>query len=77
VKNWFQAFAFKCNLYRYTAEFGIGPTHLATLDIPTEGVLSLDFVSFSTPEARGCTAGESSAPAARESAWFGDSTLET
>lgn len=31
------------------AEFGIGPKHLAELDIPTEGVLSLDFVSFSTP----------------------------
>ena len=28
------------------AEFGISPQHLADFDIPTEGLLSLDFVSF-------------------------------
>jgi hypothetical protein len=32
-------------------EFGLAPTHLANFRIPTEGMLSLDFVSFSVPEA--------------------------
>ena len=31
------------------AEFGVGPQHLADFTIPTDGVLSLDFVSFLTP----------------------------
>jgi len=31
-------------------EFGLAPTHLANFRIPTEGMLSLDFVSFRVPE---------------------------
>lgn len=36
---------------RGPAEFGVGPIHLADLQIPTQGVLSLDFVSFAAVHA--------------------------
>jgi hypothetical protein len=47
VKNWFQAFAFKCNLYRYR-EFKTSYLHLLVAygEVPRQGS---QFNNFSPP----------------------------